>query len=636
MGLFLFARVVLSRPLVMRLLPVLAFFLCCLPGWPSHGAVPAVPAELQPLAREGKEQFEKGEYARAERTYRKILAQAPNNLYAQSNLGVVLFRANRLPQAEEAFKKAIAIAPKDGFSHCTLGIIYYGEEKYDEAINELTKALAIDPKNATAHNYLGLAAAQKGWIEAAQKELELGLKTDPHYAEAAFNLAALKARQSPRDREAVRQYYQRALELGAGRNSEIEDMIAGRDLPPDLQRRASQARGRFADGEYEAAEKTCREIETAMPDHVGALSMLGVVLLRERKYALAEEALKKALTVSSGDDVAHCTLGLVYYGERKYDEAVAELTKATQASPPSVVAGAYLRILLEQKEWRESTREEIEAALQFAPVYNEGAPGSSRLDDRSVPQGRVDWNPLAVRVADAPASSPGIPPAMQAQANEARQAFEKGDYRQAEGIYREILKTAPDNLSVLSNLGVVLFRQKKLKEAEDCFAKAIAIEPVDGFAHCTLGIVYYTQGKYDAAISELNKAIAVDGKNATAHNYLGVTWSQKGHQEQAQREFETAIALDPNYADADYNLAVLLATKSSPDMEKARQYYRQARKLGAEADPALERLMGQKGAKNAPAGSRQPMVRLNRSRSGFGDFYPPDEMDWMRRYSLVP
>ncbi|EDY16018.1 Tetratricopeptide TPR_2 repeat protein [Chthoniobacter flavus Ellin428] len=259
-------------------------------------------------------------------------------------------------------------------------------------------------------------------------------------------------------------------------------------------------------------------------------------------------------------------------------------------------------------------------------------------DDLPAPQGSVSPGPPVMRVVDAPASSssPGIPPAMQAQANEARQAFEKGDYRKAEGIYREILKTAPDNLSVLSNLGVVLFRQKKLKEAEDCFTKAIAIEPVDGFAHCTLGIVYYTQGKYDVAISELNKAIAVDGKNATAHNYLGVTWSQKGHQEQAQREFETAIALDPNYADADYNLAVLLATKSSPDMEKARQYYQQARKLGAEADPALERLMGQKGANNAPAKSLHPVVKFDKKRSGFGDFYTPQEMDWMRRYSLAP
>lgn len=620
----------------MRLVPLLAF-ICCLQTWPLRGAdvSSSLPSQLRPLAREGREQFERGDYLEAEKTYRKILAQAPNNLYALSNLGVVLFRAEKLQQAEDAFKKAIAVAPEDSFSHCTLGIIYYSEAKYDQAINELTKALAIDPDNATAHNYLGVVAAQKGWKEAAQKELEMGLKKDPNYADAAFNLASFKAHQSPPDREGARKLYERALELGAGRNSEIEDIIAGRDLPPNLKTRALHARGQFADGNYEAAEKTYREIVTAVPESVGALSSLGVVFLRERKYALAEEMLKKALSVSPADDVAHCTLGLVYYGEKKYDEAVAELTKATRSTPPNSVAAAYLKILLEQKAWQESTRTEIEAALQLDPVYEEGAP--AHLPDKvSAPQGNVRQQPLVRLIADAPQSAPKFPPALQPQADEARQAFEKGDLRKAEAIYREILKAAPGNLSALSNLGVVLFRQKRLKEAEECFQKAIAAEPLDGFARCTLGIVYYTQGKYDAAISELNKAIAIDGRNATAHNYLGVTWSQKGRQAEAQREFEAAVTLDPEYADAAYNLAVLLATKSSPDMERARQYYRQARKLGADPDPALERLIGDKGANNAPTGVARPVVKIDRKRSGPGDFYTPSEIGWMRRYSLLP
>lgn len=186
---------------------------------------PNVPPDLAGLAREGKDQFDRGNYREAEKLYEKILAKAPNNLYALSNLGVVRFRAGKLRLAEEAFKKAIAVAPEDAFSHCTLGIVYYSQGKYDEAVNELTKALAINPKNATAHNYLGITASQKGWQEAAQKELETATALDPNYADAFFNLAVVYATQQPPNKENARKHYKRATELGAEPDSALEQLI---------------------------------------------------------------------------------------------------------------------------------------------------------------------------------------------------------------------------------------------------------------------------------------------------------------------------------------------------------------------------------------------------------------------------
>lgn len=191
---------------------------------PDSGS-PAVPPELLSQAREAKDQFDKGNYRDAEKTYERILQKAPNNLYILSNLGVVRFRAQKLKLAEEAFKKAIAIAPEDAFSRCTLGIVYYSEGKYDEAVNELTKALAINPKNATAHNYLGITASQKGWQEAAQKELETAVALDPQYADAHFNLAVVFATQQPPSKEKARKHYQLATTLGAEPDSALEQLI---------------------------------------------------------------------------------------------------------------------------------------------------------------------------------------------------------------------------------------------------------------------------------------------------------------------------------------------------------------------------------------------------------------------------
>ncbi|MGB8167510.1 MAG: tetratricopeptide repeat protein [Chthoniobacteraceae bacterium] len=190
-----------------------------------NSATMNLPPELAADARQGKDEFDKGNYRDAERLYEKVLAKAPNNLYTLSNLGVVYFRGQKYKRAEEMFKKAIAIAPEDGFSHCTLGIVYYSQQKYDEAVNELTKALAINPKNATAHNYLGITASQKGWQEAAQKELETATTLDPTYADAHFNLAVVFATQQPPNKENARRCYKRATELGAEPDSALEQMI---------------------------------------------------------------------------------------------------------------------------------------------------------------------------------------------------------------------------------------------------------------------------------------------------------------------------------------------------------------------------------------------------------------------------
>lgn len=190
-----------------------------------NSAVMNLPPELAAEARQGKDEFDKGNYREAERLYEKVLAKAPNNLYTLSNLGVVYFRGNKFKRAEEMFKKAITIAPEDGFSHCTLGIVYYSQQKYDEAVNALTKALAINPKNATAHNYLGITASQKGWQEAAQKELETATTLDPTYADAHFNLAVVFATQQPPNKESARRCYKRATELGAEPDTALEQML---------------------------------------------------------------------------------------------------------------------------------------------------------------------------------------------------------------------------------------------------------------------------------------------------------------------------------------------------------------------------------------------------------------------------
>jgi Flp pilus assembly protein TadD len=186
---------------------------------------PAVPDEVAPLARDAKENFEKGKYRTAEKQYQEILTKAPNNLYSLCNLGVVYFRTGKWKAAELTLKKAVALAPKDEFAHTTLGIVYYRQSKFDEAITELTTALGINPKSATAHNYLGITASQKGWQEAAEKEMLDAIAVNPDYADAHFNLAVVYATSQPPAREQAKLHYVKATSLGAEPDPALEKLL---------------------------------------------------------------------------------------------------------------------------------------------------------------------------------------------------------------------------------------------------------------------------------------------------------------------------------------------------------------------------------------------------------------------------
>ena len=231
--------------------------------------------------------------------------------------------------------------------------------------------------------------------------------------------------------------------------------------------------------------------------------------------------------------------------------------------------------------------EAVEAAITISRL----APDGDRRRRESLPRiGRRRRRQL-LGPEVAATFKPGVPADLMPLAREAKASFDKGNYKQAEKQYQEILTKSPNNLYSLSNLGVVFFRNGKLKAAELTLKKAIAIAPRDEFTHTTLGIVYYQQSKFDDALSELTKSLAINPKSATAHNYLGITASQKGWQEAAEKEMLDAIAENPEYADAHFNLAVVYSTSQPPAKELARRHYEKALALGAAPDPTLDKLL---------------------------------------------
>lgn len=179
---------------------------------------------------------------------------------------------------------------------------------------------------------------------------------------------------------------------------------------------------------------------------------------------------------------------------------------------------------------------------------------------------------------------------------QATQSFEQGDLKGAEIAFEDALRADPKNASVRTSLGDVQIRMKKYDSAEVELQKALAYDPDNATTLYLLGICYYQESRMDDAQNYFHQTIAKKNDNAKAHHYLGMIAWRYGKPAVAESEFKQALAIDPDYADAHYNLAVLYANSATPNLELARQHYKNALEKGISPDANMEKLLNQQTA----------------------------------------
>ncbi|MGH7992874.1 MAG: tetratricopeptide repeat protein, partial [Limisphaerales bacterium] len=179
---------------------------------------------------------------------------------------------------------------------------------------------------------------------------------------------------------------------------------------------------------------------------------------------------------------------------------------------------------------------------------------------------------------------------------EAQNYFSAREYGKAEADYQEILKQDVNNGLALANLAAIELEENKLDDADKHIQGALAQSPNDAYNLTVLGRIQFAEAKYDEALDALSRAAKLDTQNPDIENYLGVTLAQKGLRTQAETALRRAVQLDPNYGAAHNNLAVIYLTQQPPMVELARWHYQKALAAGQPHNPALEKMLAEKGA----------------------------------------
>src|SRR5438132_12955260 len=70
-------------------------------------------------------------------------------------------------------------------------------------------------------------------------------------------------------------------------------------------------------------------------------------------------------------------------------------------------------------------------------------------------------------------------------------ALSAGDYASAEQGFRSVLKSEPNNIGALGNLGVVYSRANRLSDAAETYRRALRLAPSDKGLLLNLGLVEF-------------------------------------------------------------------------------------------------------------------------------------------------
>ena len=130
---------------------------------------------------------------------------------------------------------------------------------------------------------------------------------------------------------------------------------------------------------------------------------------------------------------------------------------------------------------------------------------------------------------------------------------QKGQLKEAQKIYKQILKNDPRNFEALQLNGTLNLQQKKYKTALKFFNLALTINPRVPYVNYNLGNVLHNLERFDDALQSYDRAIQLKPDYAEAFYNRGVVLEHLQRFDDALQSYDRAIQLKPNYAEAFNN-----------------------------------------------------------------------------------
>ncbi|MBF0446497.1 MAG: tetratricopeptide repeat protein, partial [Magnetococcales bacterium] len=268
----------------------------------------------------------------------------------------------------------------------------------------------------------------------------------------------------------------------------------------------SKAVYHFNTQHYLEAQTLCTTIIQAVPKHIDAINLLGIIAQKLDRHDLAVEQFQRAINIDNSGWLLHYNLGISLNSLGRVEEALQVLIIALQKNP-----GEERIVSL--------THSIIETAI----LHREFANLQDKVD-------QFFQHGLSMH--------------------------QGGHLEEALRWYERVTEIQANNPDALCNAGVILQTQGKLNAAIAKYQQAITVKPDNVDAYSNLATALQEQGRVDQALISCQKAVALKPDFASAHNNLANVLHEQGQYAESITHYQTAVSIDPGFADAYHNLSL--------------------------------------------------------------------------------
>lgn len=479
------------------------------------------------------------------------------------------------------------------------GIRLMRQKRWEEAVRLFEDLARRFPNSEEVYYELGIAYLELGQVPKGEEALKRALRIKPNYTAASLELALLYE-ETQRLREAV-EIYDRIIQTDP-----LGDDIQFSLLKKNLIEGILMARS----GDLDGALRLFRTASEFDPNDPVAHYNIGLIFLKKKETAKAEEAFRKVVSLNPQHQEAYLQLGNMYEQQKRIPEALQAFIGAAQVNPntpggrSAQVKVPLLRGIVLAREGKvQEALLSFQQALRItpdpAPIYfNIGMLylGTGSFQDAEAAFNRtLEFDPKhqgallnlgilyerqgkleeALRVYEAgrdaqPASPEGINAAVSAETVKGRIAINAGAQEEAVEAFKRAIALQPKNPANYFNLALAHLRRNDLEEAEKAFDQVIAIDPSEGDAYLPLADILERSGREEEAIETYERLIALGQGALTTraqvrlHLLKGTLFEKQERTDDAEKEYQEVVRVDPQEKAGYANLVRVYLKKKDP------------------------------------------------------------------------
>ena len=381
----------------------------------------------------------------------------------------------------------------------------------------------------------------------------------------------------------------------------------------------------LAQDQSKAALKPLQEATQVCPTNPKGYDLLGIAYDMQKRFEEAQQAHRKAVTLSPNWPGYHNNLALSYAYSGNSAEAKSELKTALRLDPHNLVANANLAdFCLQEKQYRQAleylrnagadrstdpsllyaltqayfgvgetklAREAVARLSVLAPTNEKMrfAEGLLLAENHQYAEAVKQFEAIPVGDRDfAVCQNLGLAYSRLRQHEEAQRAFEQAlrldpsnpepyftigldllDGRNPDqAVYplTQAHQKAPQRVDIACALMEALLQTRQLVRAGDLLAEVRARAPNDAAVMETEGDLYVAEGEEAKALDSYRRALQLNPENLSARLSLAKAYLRLDQIAQAKTEFEKVLRSDPTNADAHAGLGRIALRAGQEDL----------------------------------------------------------------------